>query len=117
MTLRTILTTIFLVFGFSAYADEPITSPPMFLEGGLICDTLEQAVHNIENPETFSEGCGLLAKPIVGTVTILGVFDHNGLRFHLARYEFVGDNGFNPIQYGFWGVPTPVEPVNVGVRA
>lgn len=81
------------------------TSPPMPIGGGLICDTLEQANHAIENPGSSTEGCGILRGQRMATVTLLEVKIHNGLAFQMARYDFLGDPGFNAVQFGFWGQP------------
>ena len=95
----------------------PSSSPPMPLSGGLICDTLEQAIEAIQNPQTQVEGCGILRGTRMGTVTPLPVFQHNGRAYRMAMYTFLGDPGFKPVQYGFFGRPVQVEPAKLEVEA
>ena len=95
----------------------PSTSPPMPLSGGLICDTLEQAIEAIQNPTTQVDGCGILRGVRMGTVTPLPTFQHNGRVYRMVKYTFLGDPGFNPIQYGFYGRPVQIEPARLETEA
>jgi len=79
------------------------------IEGGIICDTLEQVKDYIHKPAMLSPGCGRLVGMRPATVTMLPDYIFNGLRFHMTQYEFNADVPWGvPIQFGFWGQPEPV---------
>lgn len=88
------------------YAGE--TSKPMVIGGGLICDTLEQAIEQIETTPRmdFVDGCGRLDGRQVATVTPLAPLHHKGYVFPMVRFDFLSPVPWdNQVQYGFWGKP------------
>lgn len=87
----------------TAEADNPVA-----IRGGLICDTLEQVIESIKTPGVRVEGCGVLVRVMLATVTELEPYEHNGLLFLLAKYEFQANVNWR-VQYGFWGAPIPVD--------
>ena len=81
---------------------------PKIIGGGLICDTIEDAKLAIAAAAPVAS-CGTLKGTALAEVTYLHVFNHNKLRFLIARYDFVGETPWgNPEQYGFWGAPIPI---------
>lgn len=92
------------------FAEEGPTSGVRPLNGGIICDDLDQ-VRTLLETRTRVEGCGQLrtSRGVPGTVTLLGEFEANGHIFMLARYNFVVPTPWNQVQYGWWGRPVPVE--------
>lgn len=93
------------------------TSPPIRLSGGLICDTLDQVVQQIDSfpSREIVEGCGVLQGSLVGTVTPLGSYESKGKQYNLSRYDFLQRTPFGQIQFGYFGPPKVVESKGTGI--
>ena len=98
---------IFLFATQPAAAEEPpgigvvVHIGPM--QGGTICDTLNQAVESIDTPvgERLPEGCGGLAGVVIGRATVVAYVEHDdGTRTAICRYDFPGAPW--PVQFGPW---------------
>ena len=115
--LKTLVLVLLFCFPGATLADESAdseareTSPPLVISGGIICDSLEQAVEQIDTFQSgdreWAEGCGQLVRPVLATVTLLGEQQIGQMVYQMAEFNFVG--GQLPPQYGFWGPPQNVE--------
>lgn len=93
----------------AAYGEIIGTMP---IEGGLICDTPEEVLTFLNSNGTeLPPGCGRLAIAHVATVHLTKVHEVNGLRFALARYDFIKP-GTIWTQYGYWGQPISITATN-----
>jgi len=99
-----------LLIGGTAMADDK-TSPPIYLTGGLICDTLDQAIEQVgkTRADVPVSGCGVLRGNLLGTVTILAPFETKTHRFTMARYDFLSGPLEGQSQFGYWGRPVPTQ--------
>lgn len=79
------------------------TSDPIRMSGGLICDTVEDVTTFIATFELNT--CGRLLGSVVGTVTPLAKFSHNGKTYTIVKYDFGEHPAVPQIQYGWWGAP------------
>ena len=80
---------------------------PSLIKGGIICDTLDEAIANIEKRPAPT--CGRLLVLAPAEITPVVEYDYKGFRFFLVEYNFTGPIAWdNPIQYGFWGVPQKI---------
>ena len=79
---------------------------PGYINGGLICDTLEDAISYIQGEEAPT--CGTLVIPTLAVVIELAPFEHDGLIFLMTQYDFLEPVSWGvQTQYGFWGAPQP----------
>lgn len=85
---------------------EEVTSPPMIIQGGIICDTIEEVKVFIDSKGVETpEGCGVLRSGALATVTLLEKYESNNYGFAIARYDFLTPPLAEQPQYGFWGNP------------
>ena len=86
----------------------PAHAEPRMISGGIICDSLEDVERLIRREPQAT--CGRLVGAFPAEVTMLEPFEHNGLRFHMARYDFLRPVPWgNQTQFGFWGAPEPIR--------
>ena len=81
------------------------------IKGGYICNSPEQLLALIETKgQVQIDGCGTLNVAFPANVVLYDIYDSSGLRFALARYEFMVDVPWGvPVQYGFWGPPITIQ--------
>lgn len=96
------------------YAEEKeqVLYEAIVAQGGLICDSVDEVksfitVHEAKEGSPPS-GCGVLQKPLVVRVVIVGVFETARWKYLLVRYELVGTT--EPPQFGVGAVKDKGEP-------
>lgn len=108
-----------LMFGTCAPAHAEEHVGRLSIQGGYICDTQEQLHELIEHQgQVPVEGCGVLRQHMWGDVYLLDVYEADGLRYLMARYDFPMRHPDGTIttwtQWGFWGRPQPIDPEPAG---
>ncbi len=105
--MKTLIATIALsIVATTSLAEE--ISAPMTLNGGIICDTLDDVIALLEKEPAPT--CGRLMSAHIGTVTHVAEYEANGLMFNLVRFDFANPLNFPKIQYGWFGKPQAVDP-------
>lgn len=79
------------------------------ISGGYICDTEDQVKRLIAQQGLPIEGCGQMIGTTPANVILYDVYEADGYRFALARYEFTGAVSWgSQTQYGWWGTAQPI---------
>lgn len=96
-----------------AKAEEVVLHEAVVVEGGLMCNTVEEVKSFIGVQESRSgdipPGCGLLQVPVALRVISLGTYETRRRTFLLVRFEFLSVP--MPVQYGIGEVRDNGEPI------
>ena len=104
-----------MIIAFLATTADAETSAPLYLSGGIICDTLDDVIATLESG-ILAATCGQLVGQHLGTVTPVVEYTVNNAVFNLVRYDFMPHPNLPSIQYGWFGRPTPI-PASIGEPA
>lgn len=103
----------------SAFADESIGV--VMISKGIICDTPEEvmeAIAYLNGVGSNPAGCGALRGVAQAEVVLTDVYEYGDKGYALATYNFVNPTPWgNPVQYGFWGAPVPLNATPAGLDA